>query len=215
MPRARPDGSSVWADFLTAIRATRRYPGILACFVAVVALGALGGPLSQQLVVFAREVFGVDDLAYGLLGAALGFGSILGAPIVGRAGGRVARSRLLLAAMVIYGSALVAFGAAPVYSIAIVALLVGGASYLAIASTLNTTIQYQVEEAIRGRVLAIYIMFLTAALPLGLLLQGVIVQVAGPRVTVVGAGLTFLAVTAWLSAGSGLAAHLDDDGPVR
>ncbi|MCX7619593.1 MAG: MFS transporter [Acidimicrobiales bacterium] len=214
-PRVQPAGRSLWADFVTAIRATRRYPGILACFVAVVALGGLGGPVSQQLVVFAREVFGVGDFAYGLLGAALGFGSILGAPIIGRAGGRIARSRLLFVAMVAYGGALVTFGAAPVYAVAFGALLVGGAGYLAIASTLNTTIQLQVEEAIRGRVLAIYIMFLTAALPLGLLLQGLAVSVIGPRATVVGAGLVFFAVTGWLKTGSGLMSHLDDDGPAE
>ncbi len=214
VPRVpRPPGS-VGSEFVAALRETGRYPGILACFIAVVALGALGGPVSQQLVVFAREVFHVGDVAYGLLGAALGFGSILGAPIIGRAGSRVTRSRLLLVAMSVYGGSLIAFGLAPVYAVGFLALLAAGAGYLAIASTLNTTIQLQVEEAIRGRVLAIYIMFLTAALPVGSLLQGLAVAVAGPRLTVASAGAVFLAVTVWLSAGSGLLAHLDDSGPI-
>ena len=52
------------------------------------------------------------------------------------------------------------------------ALLVAGAGYLGISSTLNTTVQLQVTEVMRGRVIALYIMSLTPAMPLGALIQG-------------------------------------------
>ena len=74
-----------------------------------------------------------------------------------------------------------------------------GAGYLAVASTLNTTIQLQVDEAMRGRVLVFYVMGLTGTMPLGSLLQGWTAGVVGPRPTVVVAGLAFLAVTALLA----------------
>src|SRR5690606_23132859 len=118
-------------------------------------LGLLGGPLVELLVVFADEVFVVGDTAYGFLGAALGVGAVLGTPLVAGRGSGIARSRLVLTAVLAYGAALVAFGLAPTYGVGLLALLVNGAGYLAIASTLNTTIQLQVDEAMRGRVLAL------------------------------------------------------------
>jgi MFS family permease len=206
---------AVLAQFRDSIRYSRARPGILACFIAVVALGALGSPMVQLFIVFARDVFHVDDVSYGMLGAALGLGSILAAPFVAGPGSGWRRSRLVEVAMLAYGLAVVCFGLAPVFGVAVVALLVAGAGYLALASTLNTTIQLQVDEAMRGKVLAVYVLLLTAALPIGSLIQGGIAQVAGPRFAVTSFGILFLAVTAWLRFGSGLLVSVDDERDAR
>jgi len=205
----------VMGDFVDAARATKAYPGIRACFYAVIALGALGGPLSSLLAVFADKVFAVDPGLYGLLGAALGAGSIIAAPFIAGPGSGMLRSRLLLVAMFGYGIALVAFAATSSYAFALVALMVSSAGYLGIASTLNTTIQLQVPEAIRGKVLALYVMLLTLAMPVGSLVQGATAEWFGAQLTVVVAGVAFLAVTVWLWRLSGLMPHLDDEGALE
>jgi MFS family permease len=207
-----PGGRGVLGELAGTVRYVRRYPGILACLVIVTGLGALGSPVFQMLVVFAEEVFGVGGVAYGLLGAALGVGSVLAAPLVAGPGSAVSRSTLVTVAVLTYGSGITAFALAPVYSLGLVALLVAGGAYLAIASTLNTTIQIQVDEAMRGKVLALYIMFLTAAMPVGALVQGGLVQMVGPRVTVAAAGVSFLALCSWLRVGTGWVARMDDTG---
>jgi len=201
----------VLSEFASSLRYSRARPGIVACFIAVCALGGLGSPMVQLFPVFAQRVFGVTDIAYGFLGAALGIGAVLAAPFIAGIGSGWRRSRLVEVAMLAYGIAIVAFGAAPTYAMAILALLVAGGGYLAIASTLNTTIQLQVDEVMRGKVVAVYIMFLTAALPIGGLLQGVLAQAVGPQVAVVVFGVAFLGVFAWLRLGSGLLPHMDDD----
>jgi MFS family permease len=203
--RARP-----FREFGMTIGYARRYPGIVASFIVVVALGLLGGPLVELLVVFADEVFVVGDTAYGFLGAALGVGAVLGTPLVAGRGSGVRRSRLVLVAVLAYAAALIAFGLAPVYAVGLLALLVNGAGYLAIASTLNTTIQLQVDEAMRGRVLALYLMLLTLAMPVGSLVQGYLADTVGPRQTVVGAGILFFGVGLALAA-SDLLSHMDDE----
>ena len=91
-----------------------------------------------------------------------------------------------------YGAALLAFALSPNYGTGAVALMVAGGGYLAIASTLNTTIQLQVDEAMRGKVLAVYVMGLTGTAPLGVLIQGWAADVVGPRPTVATAGIVFL-----------------------
>ncbi len=141
-----------------------------------------GGPLFALLVVFKDEVFFIGDTAYGFLGAALGTGAVLGAPLHRRAGTcgppqpshhrrtdrptapRCSPSRCH-----------------PRSPLALVALLVAGAAYLAIASTLNTAVQLQVDEDMRGKVLSLYVMGLTIATPIGSLLQGWLVEMIGPR----------------------------------
>jgi MFS family permease len=205
--RARP-----FREFVGTIRYSRTYPGIVASYLVVVALGFLGGPIVELLVVFADEVFEVGDTAYGLMGTALGVGAVLGTPLVAGRGTGIPRSRLALIAVLVYAAALVGFALAPVYWVALVALLVAGAAYLAVASTLNTTIQLQVDEAMRGRVLALYLMLLTLAMPLGSLVQGYLADVIGPRTTVAGAGMLFFVAGLVLAAATGLLGHMDDEG---
>lgn len=212
LPRPAGPRGTLRDEFRATARSVRRRPGIVACFVIVAALGALGSPVFQLLVVFAEEVFVVGDVRYGLLGAALGVGAIVTAPFVAGPGAGLRRSRLITAAVLAYGAALVAFALAPGYLFGLVALVVLGGGYLAIASTLNTTIQLQVDEAVRGKVLAVYVMLLTAALPLGALAQGLLVQAIGPRVAVALAGAAFLAIVGWLRWGTGLVARMDDAG---
>ena len=96
--------------------------------------------------------------------------------------------------MVAYGVALVALGAAPVVLVGAAALLVAGAGYLGITASLNTTVQLQVAEEMRGRTMALYLMVLTAAVPFGALIQGWLVDIIGVRMTVAGAGVLFLLV---------------------
>lgn len=62
----------------------------------------------------------------------------------------------------------------------------------------------------RGKVLALYLMFLTAALPVGALVQGSLAQLVGPRVTVATAGVSFLFLCGWLRVRTGWVARMDD-----
>jgi MFS family permease len=197
-------------EFRAAVRYATGFPGIVACLVTVAALGLCGGPLTDLVVVFAKDVFEVDDLAYGLLVAGFGVGAVIGAPFVAGRGSGVRRERLLAIAVWAFGGAVIAFALAPVYAVALVALLVVGAGYLTVASTLNTTIQVQVADAMRGKVLSVYLMVLTITMPLGALVQGWLTDLIGPRPTVTGAGVLFLVVVMLGVFGTGLAAHLDD-----
>lgn len=182
------------AEMRDAMRYVRTVPGIVTCLVVVFSLGLLGGPLFNLLVVFATDVYKIGDGAYGALAGCLGAGAIIVAPIVAGRGGRASRSRVLTIAMVAYGTALIALGAAPVVLVGAAALLVAGAGYLGITASLNTTVQLQVKEEMRGRTMALYLMVLTTAVPVGALVQGWMVDFVGVQKTVAGAGALFLSV---------------------
>jgi hypothetical protein len=132
-------------------------------------------------------------------------------PLLAGPGARLTRRVIVSWGMAAYGAAVIVFGATTVYLVGLVALLVAGGGYLALAASLNTTIQLQVDERMRGKVIAVYIMLLTASIPAGLLLQAAVVWIAGPRLTTVLFGAAFAAVWVWLEVRTHHLAHLDDE----
>lgn len=193
-PAVAGDGPrpSVRSETAETVRYMRSTPGIWTCVRVIAAVGFLGSPVFPFLVVFAEEVFSVEGIWYGLLGAGLGIGGVAATPFVAGRGSGLRRSTLARGALALYASALVAFALSPVYALGLVMLVVAGGAYLAIASTLNTTIQLQVTEARRGKVLALYIMGLTSSYPLGSLVQGAVADQIGVRAVTAGAGALLL-----------------------
>lgn len=177
-----------------ALRYVRTVPGIVTCLIVVTILGLIAGPLFNLIVVFA-DGYGVGGGAYGLLAACLGIGAVAVSPIVAGRGSVIRRSTLLSTAMVLYGSALVGLGLAAHVQLAAVCLLCAGAGYLGMTASLNTAVQLQVREDMRGRTMALYLMVLTAAVPIGAQIQGWCVDLVGVHWTVGVAGAIF--VSAW------------------
>jgi len=170
-------------------------PAILACCLAIVAVAGLGSPLFSYLSVYGESVYEVTGVRLGLLFGAAGIGSVLFTPLLLSVAPRLPRARLLGGAMLLYGVAVVAMGLAPTYAASILVLLCFGGAYLSIASTINTTIQLVVLEELRGVVIAIYLMCLTGALPIGLFVWGEAADAYGIRATTVAAGVALVAVT--------------------
>jgi MFS family permease len=209
-PVARSRGRTVLGDLRETVAYVRTMPGIAACIVVVAALGFFGNPVFPLLAVFAEDVFSVSGFRYGMLGAALGVGGVLATPLVAGRGSAVARSRLAGGALGVYGAALVLFAVSPSFPFAVLFLLVAGGGYLTLSSTLNTTIQVQVVEQKRGKVLALYVMGLTSSYPIGSLVQGAIADVVSVRLVTAASGGVLLAVLAVLVRLGRLSA-LDDD----
>ncbi|MGI9577525.1 MAG: MFS transporter, partial [Microthrixaceae bacterium] len=177
-------------------------PAILACCISIIAVAGLGSPLFNFLPVYGEEEFAVQGWQLGLLLGAGGIGSLLFAPAVLKVAPRLPRAGLLAGFMGVYGLSVAAVGLSPGYAAAVAALLVFGGCYLGIASTINTTIQLVVHDHLRGKVIAIYLMCLTGALPLGLLGWGFMADAVGLRATTVGAGILLVLATVLL-AGTG------------
>ena len=192
--RERPTGT-VRAQFVDGLGFVRSHGELLLCIALVVLVAGLGQPVFQLMPVFASDVFDVGESGYGLLAGALGFGGILATPVIGGWGDLVRRSRLVAGALALYGVALIVFASTGSLWVAVPAIASCGAAFLAVVSTLNTTVQLLVEERFRGRVMALYVMGFTAAYPIGSLVQGSVAEVVGVQATVTGAGVLLLCVT--------------------
>lgn len=203
----RPEGN-VRQQFAEGWRYVRASPEIMLCMAIVVLVAMLGMPVAQLMPVFASDELGVGKSGYGLLASALGIGGIVVTPIVGGWGDAVRRSRLVLGGLLLYGLVLIGFAQSPNLVLAVLCVGLAGACFLAVISSLNTTVQLLIDERLRGRIMAIYVMSFTAAYPVGSLLQGWIADAIGaPATTTLAAGVLLL-VTAWVWR-SGRLARLD------
>jgi MFS family permease len=183
-------------SFIQGGRYARTQPGILTGYVAATLLAIFGGTLVQvHLVLFAEEVFDVSAFRFGLLVSAYGIGAILAAPWLASVGPRLKRSAVLLGALVAFGLAELVLVATTIYWVGLAGVVAAGAAHITLASTTNTTIQLQVTEAMRGRVLSMYLMVLTIGMPVGAMVQGPMADRFGPRV-VVGAMGSMMVVSA-------------------
>jgi MFS family permease len=209
-PRATALVGGFLRQFKRALTYSRRQPGIVIGIVVAILVGALGNPVFQFTVVFAGEVYHVGPIGLSLLNVALGLGAVIAAPIVSGWDAVLSRATLVRWGLLVYGGAVIGFGATPVYAVGLVMLAIIGGGFLVVISATNTSVQLIVADHMRGRVMAVRIMAFTGAYPVGALIQGAIADVVGPRVTVVGAGIILLAAGVWLGSKPALLRRLDD-----
>jgi len=166
------------ADTVRYVRARR---SLRVAFTAAALIGALGLPIQVMTVVFAEDVFNRGPGGFGLMLTMVGIGAVATAPLVASLGGRVPRSRIVRVSLRLYGVAVAALALAPTFVTYLLPLMLIGAAHLAAASSLNTAIQLQVDEARRTQVMSLYVMVLMASNPVGQLMLGQITEMLGPR----------------------------------
>lgn len=160
-------------DLLDGVRYVRSVPAIVSCCIAIIAIAGLASPLfSFVTATYADRVFVIGGWQRGLLWAAGGIGAVAVSPALLTIGARIPRDRLLLGAMLSHAAGTAVVGLAPRWWVAAFGLMLYGGSYLVMATAMNTTIQLVALEEMRGRTYAVYVMCLTGALPIGLLVWG-------------------------------------------
>jgi MFS family permease len=140
-------------------------------------------------VFLAKVAFGAGDAGYGLLVSLWGGGMILGSAAMAALGDRV--SLIPLYFLSIFGGALalVGTGLAPVFILALVALMIEGVATGLDNVATDTILQKRVPDAFLGRVFAVRFMGYSAGEALAYIAGGLIVDAVGPRFTYLLAGI--------------------------
>ena len=167
--------------------------------MTIAIISTFGFPVVQQIIVFSEEVFEVSPFLFGLLGSAQGIGAVLAVPLVTGYVSFMKPSVQQTIATVGYGLAVILFAVAPSYAVAFCALGILGIMHLTSASNLNSVVQLQVDEEMRGRVMAIYLVGVLGPAPFAGLAMGWLVSSFGPRLVVALSGsiLALLAIVLW------------------
>ncbi|MCW2666812.1 MAG: major facilitator superfamily 1, partial [Frankiales bacterium] len=158
----------------------RSRPDLLVPIVLVGVVGMFGLNFQITLALIAKEVFGKGADAYGLLLSCLALGSLVGALASARRSGPP-RTRRLFAAALAFGLLEILAGLAPSFEVMAVLLIPTGFAVLTFTTTANTTVQLGADPALRGRVMALYVLVFLGGTPLGAPLIGGLAELLGPR----------------------------------
>jgi MFS family permease len=140
--------------------------------IAVVGVVALFGVnFNVMLPLYANDVFHVGPIGFGLISAAYGLGALFSALWVAW-GNRTPSIRFLLIAAFAFSVLEIVFALSPLYLLSFPLLAGVGFAQVVISATANTTLQTVTPNALRGRVISVYLLAYSGGMPLGNLLAG-------------------------------------------
>lgn len=134
-----------------------------------------------------------SEAVVGLLYAAPGVGSVLGAVLSGPLERVDRQGRAVLWAVVAWGASITFFGLVPWLPVALVFLAIAGASDVVSAVFRNSILQLSVPDSLRGRLSAVHISVVTGGPRLGDVEAGTVAAIAGTSASVVSGGLACIA----------------------
>lgn len=177
------------------VRAGVRYvwhtPALRVPLVMMAVVSTLAYNFSVVLPLLARVVYGRGPGAYGALSAAMGVGALAGALLMASRA-RPSR-RLLVASTFAFGLVTVLLAAAPGYLSGLILLVPLGAAGVLFVSTTNSLLQLNADDAMRGRVMALWAVVFFGSTPIGGPLTGLLVKGFGVRTALAVGGVASLA----------------------
>lgn len=141
------------------------------------------------LPVVAASRLGLGSGGYGLLLAMVGIGAVAGAAVIPRLRARFGSARLVTGAMLVTAACLVVVATAASELAVAVALLPVGGSWIAVMSSLNSSLQMALPNWVRARGLAYYLVVFQGAQALAAVVWGAVAEAASVTVALLGAAV--------------------------
>lgn len=192
---ARPPAlahASRWRELTAGLSVARHDRVVGRCLVTVFVFSLLALAFIGQMPVLAAHNLGVapKSAAYGVLYACFGTGALLGAISIGTVFAHTSKPAIVRVCLLGYTAALAALALLRDAVAAYLVIAVVGAFYFAFVTALNTTLQSRLDDAVRGRVMALWMMGFGGTVALGNVLVGPVVAAVGiTDVLLFGAGV--------------------------
>jgi MFS family permease len=153
------------------------------------------------LPIFAQDILGVGASGYGWLYAAPAAGAILTSAVMVKAVDVIERrGAVLVAAVIGYGLATVAFGLSRSFWLSFACLALTGATDTVSMVFRNLLRQLETPDHLRGRMTGVNMIFFMGGPQLGELEAGLVANWLGAVVSVVTGGIGCIAATVWIAA---------------
>lgn len=157
--------------------------------LTVATVSLLVTPYAVMMPLFSSEIFHGDARTYGLLIASAGGGSLLAGLYLASRRDTATLARRVNLAVIAAGAGLALFAVNRVLALAFPIVMAVGFFVLLVVAGSNTLIQVRVEDAYRGRVMAIFSMAFLGIAPLGSFTVGWLAHAVGVPPTLLGCGL--------------------------
>ncbi|MGX8907742.1 MFS transporter [Streptomyces netropsis] len=165
-------------------------PDLIWPIVLVGFIGTFGFNFPIWLTAFVNDVFHAGAGTYGLLNTLMAAGSLIGALLAARRG--TSRLRLLVGAAALFGLLEITAALAPTFWVFAALLVPIGMFGLTINVTANSSVQLATDQAMRGRVMSLFMMVFMGGTPLGAPLVGWVTDAYGARVGFLAGGVVSL-----------------------
>jgi MFS family permease len=174
-PAARSD-ESVLRRLGEGFRIARADPLVRRVLITLFTMSFFSLVFVGQMPSIAETNFDIRtrSVEYGALYAVFGLGAALGAVSVGTWFASFPKERLIRPAFLAFAAVLAAFAVVRVSWAAFVIAPLLGYAYFVVITSLSTVLQSHIEDAVRGRVIALWIMGFGGTVPLGVLVFGVV-----------------------------------------
>jgi len=192
--------ASVRTSLAEGLRYARRTPTVLWPLVLLGGMATFGMNFQTLLPLFARHTLALDADGFGFLFAAMGAGSLLGSLTLAFAGSRRPMLGLILGGALAFVVFEVALGLSRSPLAAYPVIVVVGFASMLMVNTINVTVQTNVPNELRGRVMSLYVTVFAGSAPVGGFFAGAVAQVwDAPAAFLLGAAIStaFIALVAW------------------
>jgi len=186
---------------LSGVRIVRRDPLLTQIVVTLFTFSFFSLAFVGLMPVIAEHNLGLDpkSSAYGVLYASFGLGAALGAITVGTLFAQRSKPKLLRPGFIAFAAVLTVFSllrtAAPAYPVSAVL----GYTYFVVITALSTVLQEEIDESVRGRVLALWIMGFGGTVPLGVLVAGWVEKFSSITAVLLVGSLWAIVLAVWSS----------------
>lgn len=162
--------------FREGIGYAARHRTIIGLLLLTVTLTVFGSAYQTLLPAFIDRELKAGAAAYGVINGAIGVGAVLGSLLVARTGNRGQRGMYLSRAILIYPLVLAVFAFTSTYVGALALAFALGFGFLVVSTNINSLLQLNVSDEMRGRVLSLYTLVFFGISPFGNLLAGSLAQ---------------------------------------
>jgi len=180
-------GRSGWRQILGGIDVARTNPVVARSLVLLATFSLLAITFVGQMPVVAHDNFGIDpeSFAYGALYALFGLGAMFGSLAQGTVWSDRSKAAAVPRALMAYAALLLPFALASEPATAFPLAFAVGFAYFTFITSLSTTLQDVIDDGVRGRVMALWIMGFGGMVPIGNLVAGPIIEATSMRAVMV------------------------------
>ncbi len=174
---------SVFDNLKEGLAFARHTPTILSILIVAAFIGTFGFNFSVIVPLVADNVLKTDAAGYGLLSAAMGIGALVAA--LATAYARHITVRRLLVSGGLFGIFLTLLALSTSFWLSALILITTGLTGITAATAVNSLLQLNTPEQLRGRVLSINVLLTQGSTPIGGFFLGTLGQFAGVSTAIV------------------------------
>ncbi len=175
-PPPSDERRGVMAEMKEGFRFVAHRPKLLVLTFLAFAGTFLGMPIVTFLPVVAKSIFGLNASGYAWMMTTYGLGSVTGALLVAATVHAAKKGKVALALQLAFACLLIGFAFSRSLPLSLILSFFAGSCIVGVIALYSSLVQLTASDAMRGRVMSIFMLAFRGGMPLGNLIAGYVAQ---------------------------------------